>query len=388
MTLLSRRIVLAGGLSAVAAPTFVQGSWAQESWPRLAIDLDETDHVLTQVIVNGDTCQAGVDNGAHNTVLDLSFAKERRLISRDSVRVNGEAAPQSVPISVRLGPVEMKLRAPVIDLGVFLANARGEKPRLIVGRDLLARVQLMIDGDARWMEVAPHGEDMALPPGMEELPLNSLDRSQADGRHLMIAVEGGEPMPAQVDLGCSLPLIVQESAMTRGWREDGRGKTEILSYEMRGGRMAETTQMLCTARSLALGRAALADVPTQVVTSEDKPFGQFSATIGAPVLTRFRIFMDVNDRRLALKPGAAMRAPFTKSYAGLSTRQDGQRIRVLSVWPGGPAEAAGVARDDVIAAINDGPADRQRLRELRPGQRMTLRLEDGAMRTFVAREFY
>ena len=91
---------------------------------------------------------------------------------------------------------------------------------------------------------------------------------------------------------------------------------------------------------------------------------------------------------MALAPGRGFNDAFYKSLTGVSTVQDKDRVRVVNVWRNSPAEAAGVAKGDMIVAINGGPARRSVLASLKPGDPLVLELDDGSARRFSAAEFY
>ena len=105
--------------------------------------------------------------------------------------------------------------------------------------------------------------------------------------------------------------------------------------------------------SLTIGDAALHDVVAYVVRPTGGYFADagFAGNIGAEVLRRFTVTIDMPDKTLYLAPNAAFKAPFTFTRAGLFTDSGAGAVVVESVIPGSPAQVAGVRAGDALVAI-------------------------------------
>jgi predicted aspartyl protease len=373
----TRRAILAIGLAAAFAPV------ARAQTARVAVEIDENGHVLAPVRINGESCLAQIDNGFASSALDLAFARQRKLVSGEQARVNGAPAALSTPLSLAFAGRRFDLRLRLVDLTVSAIS--GLTQSAIIGRDVLNAMGLTVDAKEGWIEARPLAPGADAPEGLAPV---RVQRAGSGDLVTEIAVEGGRPLKAMIDLGCGVPLIVRKSAATRRWLADGRRSTGIVTYQALGERMVEHVNPLLTVSSLNIGGHTLSHVPAAIMPADLAPFGGFEATIGAAALNRFRLFLSTSEARLALAPGRGFADAFYKSLTGMSTVQDRDRVRVVNVWRSSPAEAAGVARGDAIVAINGGPARRTRLASLKAGDALVLELDDGSARRLSAAEFY
>ena len=78
-------------------------------------------------------------------------------------------------------------------------------------------------------------------------------------------------------------------------------------------------------------------------------------TLGAPVLSRTRLFLNYAHNEVIIEPVTAMDAPFSIDQSGLSFRADGPNLDTVvvdEVAPGSPAARAGIAVGDVLRSVN------------------------------------
>jgi hypothetical protein len=375
---LSRRIALAGGLATVLAPRA-----RAQSITRVQVEIDENGHVLAPVKINGESCLAQIDNGFASSALDLEFARRRKLVSSERARVNGAPTAISTPLSLNFAGRAFDMRPRLVDLSVSAIS--GLTQSAIIGRDVLDAVGLTVDAREGWIETRPMAPGADAPEGLAPI---KVERVAGGDLVTEIAVEGGRPLKAMIDLGCGVPLIVRKSAVTQRWLEDGRKSTGIVTYQALGDRMVEHVNPLITVSSVNIDGHTLRNAPAAIMPPDLAPFGDFEATIGAAALNRFRLFLSTSEGRMALAPGRGFNDAFYKSLTGMSTVQEKDRVRVVNVWRSSPAEAAGVAKGDVIVAINGGPARRNRLASLKAGDALALELDDGSARRFSAAAFY
>jgi hypothetical protein len=89
------------------------------------------------------------------------------------------------------------------------------------------------------------------------------------------------------------------------------------------------------------------------------------ANIGAAILNRFSVTFDYAHQQLLLAKNAQFAAPFTYDRSGLFLIDQASAYTVLSVFPGTPAAAVGLAKGDVVLTVNGAPAANESLAALR-----------------------
>ena len=89
--------------------------------------------------------------------------------------------------------------------------------------------------------------------------------------------------------------------------------------------------------------------------------------IGNEILRRFNVTFDYKRSRLYLEANSHLRDPFVVDASGLSIRwaPDLDRFLVHDVAADSPASEAGFRTGDAIVAIDDQPADRFRIGQVR-----------------------
>lgn len=110
-------------------------------------------------------------------------------------------------------------------------------------------------------------------------------------------------------------------------------------------------------------------------TKGDMGNGAQSGNIGGGILKRFVVTLDYGHQRMYLKPVSRPIADLdTFDESGMWINRDVKGFAVVELAGGGPAEAAGVQKGDVITAVNGKAAAalklydlRQRLRDAKPG---------------------
>ncbi len=107
-------------------------------------------------------------------------------------------------------------------------------------------------------------------------------------------------------------------------------------------------------REIEIGGIALndlvADYTTQTQGALAAPF--IAANLGGNLLRRFDITFDYGKQTMALVPNAAFKDPDQYERVGLFLVNKGGKATVADVRAGTPAADAGIARGDVIAAID------------------------------------
>ncbi|MGH7486394.1 MAG: PDZ domain-containing protein, partial [bacterium] len=84
-----------------------------------------------------------------------------------------------------------------------------------------------------------------------------------------------------------------------------------------------------------------------------------AGSIGEPITSKFKLFLDYSHERIILEPNATFPAPFDHASAGMLFEAEGKdyrTYRVKQLLKDGPAELAGLKLGDVILSIDDRTA--------------------------------
>ncbi len=107
----------------------------------------------------------------------------------------------------------------------------------------------------------------------------------------------------------------------------------------------------------------IADYSAQTQGAFAAPF--VAANIGGNLLRRFTVTFDYRNGTMALAPNAALREPDVYERSGLFLIRHAGSTVVVDARPGTPAASAGIAKGDVIAAIDGSPAGGMSLGQIR-----------------------
>jgi hypothetical protein len=121
------------------------------------------------------------------------------------------------------------------------------------------------------------------------------------------------------------------------------------------------------------GTLKLADVvidrPLTMVSTDKGGAGSaeaFPSNVGGGVLKRFAVTFDYDNSTMYLKP---VQGPVedldTFDKSGMWINEAPEGFKVIDITKGGPAEAAGLQKNDIITAIDGKPAARFKLPDLR-----------------------
>jgi len=111
-------------------------------------------------------------------------------------------------------------------------------------------------------------------------------------------------------------------------------------------------------------------IPNAVAGFAEQTKGAFAdpfnpANVGGATLRRFDVTFDYAHQQLLLAKGADFDAPFNYDRSGIFLIDANGAYTVLSVFPNSPAAAAGLAKGDVILAINGAQASSDSLAAVR-----------------------
>jgi hypothetical protein len=344
--------------------------------------------------VNGVAAEAFLDSGASRLVLGRSFAERAGLKLFGSARGHGvtgstDGARAKGPIEVRVGSLVLTRDEAVVFDTEDLSTAAARRIDLFLGREVFDALLVDIDFPSR--RIAFHDPRKFSPPsGAVAVPLRPSGRL----RSVPISIDGRPPVEATFDLGNNATLKISPK-----WAEEQRlldGKRTSTSSSVGiNGRSALTELVLS---SLEIGGFKLRDVPVSVTGSwaNDANGVATPTNIGLPVFSRFRIVTDYGRDRLWLIPSAeALQKPFRKNRSGLGSAFAGDRLRVVHVSRGGPAERLGWKEGEEIVAIDGLPIDAGYLSSPRSfwgsgpaGTTVRLTMADGSVRTLTLEDYF
>jgi len=168
--------------------------------------------------------------------------------------------------------------------------------------------------------------------------------------------------------------------------------TTAISFGLAGA----VTSTIGVAPELRLGELTARTVELRI-----EPVGGFSETIGVAgrigsgFLQNYRVLLDPTAGRMVLSPGPHADKPPLRSTSGLLVGVDRDRLRILHVMRGGPAEQAGWRIGETICRIDGQPIPRDYATSAlatwsagMPGRTVRLGLCDGSERTLTLRHFY
>ena len=257
---------------------------------------------------------------------------------------------------------------------------------LLVGSDLVGGQALDIDYAARRFRLLRSGR---LPFRGETAPLaRSTERRVYESEAML----GGHRLrPMVVDTGDGAAITVTRA----GWAASalaGAPTTTALAHGLAGAAVSD----LAIVPSVAIG-----DLDAREVEVRIEPAGGFSQAIGAAgrigsgLLRRYRVLLDPGAGRMVLAPGAeADRAPL-RSTSGLLVGVLPDRLRVLHVMRGSPAEAGGWRAGETICTVDGSAVPAGYAASAlagwsvaAPGTVVRLGLCGGGVRRLVTRRFY
>lgn len=213
---------------------FEASDWVDGSGPRLGVP-------IVDAVIGGRTVRALIDSGAERSTLDRRLAETLGLGSGLDMPLIGwgvggrPAMGRNVAVSLQVAGLKVeRLNAAVLDLGE-VADQAGLATPLILGQDLLSRIQLDLDlttrrsGQPR-LRFSPSGS--APDPGLTAIEV----RRAGKGLKTPALIEGVR-IEALVDTGSTAVLSLGGGVAKRVGLMDGRPQRPGVSLVL-GGRVA------------------------------------------------------------------------------------------------------------------------------------------------------
>lgn len=222
-----------------------------------------------------------------------------------------------------------------------------------------------------------HGAGFSPPAGAGRVPLiRPPEGSMGMGPRIEAELDG-MPLKLTVSTGSPLGLSLHPAAVRRLklWDRYLRALKNTVVSKEDGEHEIRTVraERLRFAGFDVLGPVVRLDNPK--VDPEAKGF-RSDGTIGLDLLWRFHFGFDPKRREAWFAPHTELEDPFAYDRSGVEVREEGERIVVDRLLPGGPAEKAGLRLGDVLAWPNQAAAIQADYRMRgEPGSVVTLPVE-------------
>jgi PDZ domain len=316
-----------------------------------------------------------------STNIDRSFAESVGLLPKPGA--SGDA-PSFAGVAVEVGDLALSnMRAAAIDAPPQFAKITGQPVPLQLGEEAFNRLAVDIDYAHHRLAFRDPGR-LTKPARAVEVPLLELDGE----RTVPLSINGAPPVQFELELGnVSGPLLVIPSYAEAHKLLEGRRTSQRLS-----GKFIEPVVTLDHIRFAAVD---FPNAPVALVPDAALPPASITGGVGLPLLSHFRLIIDYpHDRLFAISNAGAAKASFAKDRLGLVVTKQGDELDVTFVSPGSPAESAGFAKGDKIAALDGKPAADYpdlaviTLRFADSGTRFSFTMKDGAVRRVRATDFF
>lgn len=391
MLLLPLLVAAAAPLALPVAQPVGSATLARDAETRwVPFELTPGNQLRFTMTVDGRPATAILDTGVSYSVLSRRFAERAAL----KVRPGGNATAIGGVVDIGWTPTAtiamggLTQRGGGLTVATLPAIATGSADAvdLLVGRDLTGGFALDIDYAGRRFRLLPSGR----------LPFRGFTAPLSISRDRLVYVSeitlgAARLRPMVVDTGDGSSVTVTAG----GWanaRLPGIRTTTAISFGLAGA----VTSTIGIVPTLRLGELTARNVEIRV-----EPAGGFSDSIeaagriGSGFLQNYRVLLDPTAGRMILSPVPHADQPPVRSTSGLLVGVARDRLKVLHVMQGGPAQAAGWKEGDMICAI-DGqtiPADYPTSPLASwsagtPGRTVTLRMCDGTERKLTLRDFY
>jgi hypothetical protein len=384
-------LLIAAAITSPAAQPVGTSSLASDAESRwVSFDLTPGNQLRFSLTIDGRPATAILDTGVSYSVLSRRFAEAASL--KVSPGGSATAIGGVVPIgwavtrTVSFGGLTRRGGGLTVATLPAIATGSADPVDMLVGRDLTGGYALDIDYASRRFRLLPSGR---MPFRGATAPLTiSRDRLVYVSE---VTLGAARLRPMVVDTGDGSSVTVTAG----GWsaaRVDGVRTTTTISFGLAG----TVTSTIGIVPALGLGELTARQVEVRV----EPPRGfsesiEAAGRIGSGFLQNYRVLLDPTARRMILAPGPSADKPPLRSTSGLLLGIDRDRLRVLHVMRGGPAETAGWKSGETICAIDGQPVPRDyAVSPLAswsagaPGRVVALRLCDGPERRLTLSGFY
>lgn len=343
--------------------------------------------------VNGRAVKLILDSGAGISLLDSGFAKQIGVQATGNLPISGVGGQATMQIAsqlqVQLASLTFRnIRAGVMDLAAIGGQAGHPMP-FILGKEVFN--ELIIDIDFAHRRIAFRDPAaFSAQPGAARVALGR----HKDRRSIPLSVEGRQAVPFDFDLGNNGALIVYPAYRNEVHLLEDRPQSLGLSAGV-GGLIKSK---VATLKSISIAGIQIDAVPTEFPDAADNAVNsdRTAGNVGLTVFSRFRLLTDYPHDALWLIPDAhLLHAPFVKDRAGLAALPTKDRLKVLMVAPGSPAERAGIKERAEILAVDGKQIDAgysgsalSQWAHQAAGTMVKLTLADGSIQTLTLQDYY
>ncbi len=323
-------------------------------------------HVYVSGMLDGEGPYTFVLDSGGDYIITPEVAAALHATSEGGVQLEGagsstEGAAFAHLKSIEVGSATVRNQYTlVLPIATGFGVAEGVRIDGMLGYQFLARFLTTIDYANAKLTLAMPGLAPATEPGSAAIPF------YIDGRIPRIAIGvDGVTTSAEVDTGnragleLSAPFLAAHAAIAAL----ARTAPGVAGFGVGGPVVARLGRI----PSLQIGPYAIANSVASFGYQNAGVFGDpFNpANVGGAIWRRFDLTFDYAHQQLLLARNAAFNEPFSYDRSGLFLIDSDGAYTVLDVLPGSPAAAAGVAKGDVLLAINGAPASAQSLAALR-----------------------
>ncbi len=366
----------------------VLASDAEARW--VPFDLTPGNQIRFVMAINGNPAIAVLDTGVSASVMSRTYAASAKL------KVQPRGSANAIGGNVAIGWTATRTIAfgglarqgggiSVTDLPAT-ATGSDQPVDVLVGHDLVDAYALDIDYAAMRFRLLPSGR---LPFRGAGAPLSVSADQNVYVTELTIAGRKLQPIVVDTGDGSSITLSQEAWAATR---IAPLPMTTTIAYGLGGPQVTQ----LAIVPAIAIGRMQAREVEVRI-----EPRGGFSQTIGAAgrigsgLLQHFRVLLDPTAGHLVFGTSDNADLSPLRSTSGILTRTERDRLRVLHVMHGSPAEATGWRSGEMICTIDGaGIASDYENSGIAgwsvdaPGRSVALGLCDGGVRQLTLRQFY
>ena len=215
-----------------------------------------------------------------------------------------------------------------------------------------------------------------------------------DRRSVPVSLEGRRAVPFDFDLGNNGPLIVYSAYRDEAHLLDGRPQSLGLSAGV-GGLIKSK---VATVKSISIAGMEIAAIPAEFPDAADNAVNsdQTAGNIGLPVFGRFRLLTDYpHDAIWLIADASHVHDPFIKDRSGIAAQPAPDRLKILMIAPGSPAERAGIKEGAEIVAVNEvridagyGRSELSQWAHQPQGTQVMLTFADGSTQQLTLRDYY
>lgn len=314
-----------------------------------------------------------LDTGSVSNVVDTDLARSLSITLGHSFEAQGageKTITGAVGSGVSLTISDLELTQGRIDIepvNSAISSAEGRRVDGLLGYDLLSRFVVEIDYIARQVTIVEPSRFRYVGQG-DSIPLEIVRGNILVAAELTMPNGNTASGTFLIDtawrssLTLTSPFVASHNLLTITPRT-----IDAVTGMGIGGATVDTIGRM---PSLKLGRHTLENFVADFSHAKAGVLsqGDFAGVIGAEILRRFKVIFDYPRGRMIIEPNGTFRAPYEFDMSGLFITSEGdssKAFKVYSITKGSPAAEAGIREGDVIDAIDEQPASKFTLDQVR-----------------------